>query len=98
RSYGDWSSDVCSSDLRLDGVVVGARAPTLPDMSAAEVIAADLWATGMSPAGDPVALVRDQLDAWGATTATALADAEPDSRVLVEIGRASCRERVWGRG
>ncbi|TMM19474.1 MAG: error-prone DNA polymerase [Actinobacteria bacterium] len=68
---------------RLDGVVVGARAPTLPDMSAAEVIAADLWATGMSPAGDPVALVRDQLDAWGATTAAALADAEPASRVLV---------------
>ncbi len=37
----------------------------------------------MSPGGDPVELVRDRLDAWGATTAAALADAEPDSRVLV---------------
>ncbi len=68
---------------RLDGVVVGARAPTLPDMTTAEEMAADLWATGMSPTGDPVELVRDQLDAWGATTAAALADAEADSRVLV---------------
>jgi error-prone DNA polymerase len=68
---------------RLDGVVVGARAPTLPDMTIAEEMAADLWATGMSPTGDPIELVRDQLDAWGATTAAGLADAEPDSRVLV---------------
>jgi error-prone DNA polymerase len=68
---------------RLDGVVVGARAPALPDMTEAEEMAADLWATGMSPTGDPVALIRDRLDAWGATTAAALADAEPDSRVLV---------------
>jgi error-prone DNA polymerase len=68
---------------RLGGVVIGARAPTLPDMTAAEEIAADLWATGMSPTGDPVGLIRDQLDAWGATTAAALVDVEPDSRVLV---------------
>src|SRR5205823_4651886 len=68
---------------RLAGVVVGAGAPTLPEMTAAEEMAADLWATGMSPAGDPVGLLRDQLDAWGATTAAALAEAEPDSRVLV---------------
>jgi error-prone DNA polymerase len=68
---------------RLDGVVVGARAPTLPDMTMSEEMAADLWATGMSPTGDPIELVRDQLDAWGATTAAGLADAEPDSRVLV---------------
>ncbi|HEX4539920.1 MAG TPA: error-prone DNA polymerase [Acidimicrobiales bacterium] len=68
---------------RLEGVVVGARAPTLPEMTTAEEMAADLWATGLSPTGDPVELVRDQLDAWGATTAAGLADAEPDSRVLV---------------
>jgi error-prone DNA polymerase len=68
---------------RLDGVVVGAQAPRLPDMTDAEEMAADLWATGMSPAGDPVGLIRDRLDAWGATPAAALADAEPDSRVLV---------------
>jgi error-prone DNA polymerase len=68
---------------RLDGMVVGARAPTLPDMTTAEEMAADLWATGMSPTGDPIELVRDQLDAWGATTAAGLAHAEPDSRVLV---------------
>ncbi|HWC39619.1 MAG TPA: OB-fold nucleic acid binding domain-containing protein, partial [Acidimicrobiales bacterium] len=68
---------------RLDGVVVGARAPTLPDMTEAEEMAADLWATGVSPNGDPVALIRDRLDEWGAVTASALADADPDSRVLV---------------
>jgi error-prone DNA polymerase len=68
---------------RLDEVVVGARAPALPDMTEAEEMAADLWATGMSPTGDPVALIRDRLDEWGVITASALADADPDSRVLV---------------
>jgi error-prone DNA polymerase len=68
---------------RLDGVVVGARAPALPDMTEAEEMAADLWATGVSPTGDPVALIRDRLDEWGVITASALADADPDSRVLV---------------
>jgi error-prone DNA polymerase len=68
---------------RLDGVVIGARAPTLPDMTEAEEMASDLWATGVSPTGDPVALIRDRLDEWGAITAAALADADPDSRVLV---------------
>ncbi|HEY1633368.1 MAG TPA: error-prone DNA polymerase [Acidimicrobiales bacterium] len=85
RREGLWAAGAVSQATpdRLDGVVVGARAPALPDMTTAEEMAADLWATGMSPTGDPIELVRDQLDAWGATTAAGLARAEPDSRVLV---------------
>jgi error-prone DNA polymerase len=85
RREGLWAAGAVSQATpdRLDGVVVGARAPALPDMTTAEEMAADLWATGMSPTGDPIELVRDQLDAWGATTAAGLAHAEPDSRVLV---------------
>ena len=34
---------------RLEGVVTGARAPTLPGMTPVEESVADLWATGVSP-------------------------------------------------
>jgi error-prone DNA polymerase len=68
---------------RLPGVVVGARAPTLPGMSPVELGAADLWATGLSPGSHPVQFVRDRLDALGALPAAALGEVEPGTRVLV---------------
>ena len=38
---------------KLPGVVTGAEAPPLPGMTEVEEMAADLWATGLSPAGTP---------------------------------------------
>src|SRR5207248_3852525 len=79
RSYGDWSSDVCSSDLQAETIAV---------------VPSTLWSLTVDPnrpgslvqSVDGLALaaraVRDQLsnDTW---------------MVLAgEIGRASCRERV----
>src|SRR5258708_39907546 len=45
RREGLWASGAVSQATpdRLDGVVVGARAPALPDMTTAEEMAADLW-------------------------------------------------------
>ena len=44
---------------RLQGIVTGADAPTLPGMSDQEVAVADLWATGVAPDGHPTRFVRE---------------------------------------
>src|SRR5256885_12782228 len=78
RLQGDWSSDVCSSDLgRSVAKRIGARA----DAYAPDLLSV-IGNTGTANVG--VALA-DALDRAG-----------PDQLVLVvllEIGRASCRER-----
>jgi error-prone DNA polymerase len=68
---------------RLEGVVLGADAPTLPGMSAAEEANADLWATGVAPEGHPTRFVRDRLDELGVVPASKLVDVDHGSRVLV---------------
>ena len=68
---------------RLDGVVTGARAPSLPGMSEREESTADLWATGVAPDGHPTRFLRDELSALGVVPASGLAAAEPGSRVVV---------------
>src|SRR3546814_1091561 len=79
----DWSSDVCSSDLpemvrRLHSDVIALK----PDLV--------LWQLGTN------AVLRsegvDHLQALAARTVTMLHEAGID--VVLEIGRASCRERV----
>ncbi|GIU85482.1 MAG: error-prone DNA polymerase [Acidimicrobiales bacterium] len=70
---------------RLRGVVTGARAPRLPEMTDWETSQADLWATGMAPDGHPTVFVREELDALGVVTAERLAEI-PD------------RQRVWVAG
>jgi error-prone DNA polymerase len=51
---------------RLPGTVVGVDAPTLPGMSRVDEVAADLWATGISPDDHPIRFVREWLDGIGA--------------------------------
>ncbi|HEX2041839.1 MAG TPA: error-prone DNA polymerase [Acidimicrobiales bacterium] len=68
---------------RLDGVVCGVDAPTLPGMSEIEVTAADLWATGVSPDRHPVQFARARLDERGAVTVAGLDDVPHGRRVLV---------------
>ena len=80
-----WSAGavVQSRPDRLAGVVLGADAPTLPGMSAAEEANADLWATGVAPEGHPTRFVRDHLDELGVVAASKLVDVDHGSRVLV---------------
>jgi len=68
---------------RLPGVVTGTEAPALPGMSGAELAAADLWATGLSPDHHPVEFARARLDDLGAVSIAGLAEVTPGARVLV---------------
>ncbi|MGI9032405.1 MAG: error-prone DNA polymerase [Acidimicrobiales bacterium] len=77
---------------RLPGVVCGSEAPTLPGMSEAEVAAADLWATGVSPDRHPVQFARTRLDALGAVAIAGL-DHVPDGRRVLVGGIVTHRQR-----
>lgn len=57
---------------RLEGIVTGADAPTLPGMSLQEEAVADLWATGVAPHGHPTRFLREDLDAQGVVPASGL--------------------------
>jgi error-prone DNA polymerase len=72
-----------TSPDRLEGVVVGADAPTLPAMADIEVTAADLWATGVSPDRHPIEYAREALKTQGAVTIHDLDDVPAGRRVLV---------------
>ncbi len=77
---------------RLPGMVTGAEAPTLPGMDTVETMAADLWATGVTPNGYPTELLRAQLTEVGVVAASQLFDAENGRRVRV-AGVVTHRQR-----
>ena len=77
---------------RLTGMVTGVHAPTLPGMSDREESIADLWATGVAPAGHPTRFVRDTLEVLGVVTASGLVGVDDGSRVLV-AGVVTHRQR-----
>jgi error-prone DNA polymerase len=77
---------------RLDGIVTGVVAPTLPGLSDREEANADLWATGVSPDGHPTRFVRAHLDDLGVLPASRLGEAEAGSKVLV-AGVVTHRQR-----
>ena len=68
---------------RLAGIVTGEQAPALPGMTAVEVAAADLWATGVTLEGYPTELVRSKLQELGVLTSAALRQVEHGRRVWV---------------
>jgi error-prone DNA polymerase len=67
----------------LPGIVTGADAPQLPGMSDVDVVASDLWATGITTSEHPLAFARAHLETLGAVKIDALASIESGSRVLV---------------
>src|SRR5207248_6832496 len=91
RSYGDWSSDVCSSDLelRVPAQVWQCCFYTAPESPRLHTKVADsaappgVW-TGPTPPASPGS--KAAVLAWSVRRCH-----HPDRR---EIGRASCRERV----
>jgi error-prone DNA polymerase len=70
-------------DERLPGVTVGADAPPLPVMTAPEVTAADLWATGISPDSHPVQYARSRLHQAGAVPISGLVSVDSGQRIAV---------------
>ncbi len=77
---------------RLPGIVTGAEAPTLPGMDTVETMAADLWATGVTPNGYPTEVLRNQLTEIGVVAASGLFSAENGRRVRV-AGVVTHRQR-----
>ena len=77
---------------RLDGIVTGVDAPTLPGLDPLDEARADLWATGVSPEGHPTRFVREVLDRLGVVQAAHLVEREHGSRVTV-AGVVTHRQR-----
>jgi len=76
----------------LPGTAITAPPPALPGMTMWEVMAADVWATGLVPDGHPVQLLREHLQQLGAIAAVDLASVEHGTRVLVG-GAVTHRQR-----
>ena len=82
---------------RLPGVGTSSSIPALPGMSAAELAAADVWATGVSPDSYPTQFLRPDLDALGVIPAGRLLSVPDGSRVLV-AGAVTHRQRPGTAG
>jgi error-prone DNA polymerase len=89
-----WSAGAVAAQRpdRLPGTAVGVDAPPLPGMSALELAAADVWATGVSPDSFPTQFLRTELAALGVVPAAALQEHEDGQRVLV-AGAVTHRQR-----
>jgi len=68
---------------RLPGIVTGAEAPELPEPSAFEDVADDLWAIGMTPELTAIELVRSELKERGVVPAADLSVLSTERRVSV---------------
>lgn len=77
---------------RLPGVGSSSHVPPLPGMSALELSAADVWATGVSPDSYPTQYLRADLDALGVIPADKLLGVVDGTRILV-AGAVTHRQR-----
>ncbi|MGH3897283.1 MAG: error-prone DNA polymerase [Pseudonocardiaceae bacterium] len=94
RRQALWSAGAVAVERpdRLPGTAVGVVAPPLPGMSALELAAADVWATGVSPGSFPTQFLRADLTARGVVPAAGLWDRSDGQRVLV-AGAVTHRQR-----
>jgi error-prone DNA polymerase len=80
-----WAAGAAAQERqgRLPGTVTGIHAPMLPGMDAVDELAADVWATGLSPDTHPVQFARDHLTRIGARPIASLTQVQDKTRVLV---------------
>ncbi|WP_010534587.1 error-prone DNA polymerase [Brachybacterium squillarum] len=85
RRQALWAAGAAAQESpdTLPGLAVGAQAPMLPGMSDAELTAADSWATGITVAEHPMALVRERLTAEGVLSIQGTREAEDSTRIRV---------------
>lgn len=76
----------------LPGTGAVTAAPSLPGMSALELAAADVWATGVSPGSYPTEFLRAHLNSLGVVPAADLLLVEDGTRILV-AGAVTHRQR-----
>jgi error-prone DNA polymerase len=94
RRQALWSAGAVAAERpdRLPGTAVGVTAPALPGMSALELAAADVWATGVSPGSFPTQFLRADLTELGVVPAADLWERADGQRVLV-AGAVTHRQR-----
>ena len=89
-----WRAGAAAQDRAefLAGTVVAVQPPLFTDPTAFETLAADLWATGISPDDHPVRHLRPGLADRGVLAAAALREAENGRRIEV-AGLVTHRQR-----
>ncbi len=89
-----WAAGAAAAERpdRLPGVGSSSHVPALPGMSEAELAAADVWATGVSPDSYPTQFLRADLDELGVTPAERLLSVPDGTRVLI-AGAVTHRQR-----
>ncbi len=96
RRQALWAAGALAGDNRgvgrLGGLAPGTEAPSLPEMTPAELNQADLWSTGLSPDSYPTELVRARLDELGVVPAAGLAGL-PDGAAVLVGGVVTHRQR-----
>ncbi|WP_297622217.1 error-prone DNA polymerase [Nocardia sp.] len=94
RRQALWAAGAAAGERpdRLPGIGAATEAPALPGMSALELAAADVWATGVSPGSYPTEFLRPRLDALGVVPADQLLGIRDGTRVLVG-GAVTHRQR-----
>src|SRR5207248_3464399 len=96
-SYGDWSSDVCSSDLEVYHRLLpqSTSISTQTYIDAAPYLGSFFVALLAELYADP--FFRQQLsDVIQVRAAMSMQRSLTEVVATLQIGRASCRERVWG--
>ena len=94
RREGLWAAGAAAAERpdRLPGVGSSSTVPALPGMSEAELAAADVWATGVSPDSYPTQFLRPGLDELGVVPAGKLVEVPDGTRVLI-AGAVTHRQR-----
>ncbi|WP_395307894.1 error-prone DNA polymerase [Mycobacterium sp. AMU20-3851] len=94
RREGLWAAGAAAAERpdRLPGVGSSSHIPPLPGMSALELAAADVWATGVSPDSYPTQFLREDLAAMGVVPAADLLKVPDGTRILV-AGAVTHRQR-----
>lgn len=94
RREGLWAAGAAAAERpdRLPGVGSSSHIPSLPGMSALELAAADVWATGVSPDSYPTQFLREDLAAMGVVPAAELLTVPDGTRILV-AGAVTHRQR-----
>ncbi len=89
-----WRAGAAAQDRAefLPGTVVAVQPPLFTDPTAFEALAADLWATGISPGDHPIRHLRSRLAGRGVLTSRELRSAESGRRIEV-AGLVTHRQR-----
>jgi error-prone DNA polymerase len=89
-----WRAGSAAEDREefLADSIVTVQPPLFADQTSFEILASDLWATGLSPDDHPLAHFRASLDERGALSSAAMRTAEPGRRVEV-AGLVTHRQR-----